>query len=234
MTAAVSTRAAAASRTDPTGPILLGAGVTALAANLLHPRFSGADVAVYRQIASSDRYALADTMLLGALLLLTVGFAALARQLRVRSAIADSARITALVGGTLAIAQTGVELQGLRQQARVFAAAADADQVGAFWSTNSLDRLNAALTALWIIVLLGLTPLLLVAAQLQTRSAPRALALLGGTAATICTAVGIVDLLSHDQGAQDTAFLIGSLLLTAWVITTGYTLMRTAKPVDRR
>ena len=44
--------------------------------------------------------------------------------------------------------------------------------------------------------------------------------------------IGILDLLSHDQGAQDTAFLIGSLLLTAWVITTGYTLTCEAKPGD--
>ena len=82
-------------------------------------------------------------------------------------------------------------------------------------------------------MLLGLTPLLLAAAQPRTRSAPRALAILGRTAATICTAVGIVDLLSQDEGTQDTVFLVGSLLLTGWVITTGHTLTRRAKPVDR-
>ena len=204
------------------GVLLLCAGTLALAGNLLHPRYSGADVAIYRQIAGSSMFVVADLLLLPALVLGTIGLAGLAR--RGSGSFGDVARVTAIVGGALAIAQTGVELQALRQQARTFAAAASLDRVGAFWSTNSLDRLNGALTASWIVLLLGVTPLLLALIQLTARTAPGGVALVGGAGGVICAGVGVINLLSQDQGHADVTFLVGSLLTTTWILTTGYLL----------
>lgn len=202
------------------GVLLLFAGALALVGNLLFPRFTGSDTEIYRRIAGSTRYVAADLVLLVALVVLTIGFARAARHAAGRAA--DIARVTALAGGSIAIAEIGVELQGLRQQVRIFAAARGSDRVGAFWSANSLDHLNGALNASWTLVLLGVTPVLLALAQLRSATAPRGLAVLGISAGTICIVVALFDLVARDQARADDAFLIGSLLLTGWVFATGY------------
>ena len=208
------------------GTLLVAAGAFALVGNLLHPRFSGADVDVYRHIAGSTRYAVADLVLLPAFVLLTIGLAALAR--RDPTSPADAARMITLIGGSIGVAQTVVELQALRQQSKLFVAAPATDRVGAFWSTNSLDRLNGALTGGWVILLLGVAPVLLAARQFAVGTVRREIAALGMAGGVICVVVGVIEVLSQDQGRVNVAFLVGSLLLTAWVLATGATMMRTA------
>lgn len=208
------------------GALLVGAGVLALAGNLVHPRYSGADVVIYGRIAHSALFVAADLVLLPALLLLTIGLVGLAR--RTPGTAGAVARVCAIVGGGIALTQTGIELQAVRQQARILAAAPSGDRPGAFWSTNALDRLNGALTASWIVLLLGVAPLIVALIQLTAKSAPRAIAIVGCVGAAACMCVGVIDLLSQDQGRADVAFLVGSLLLTAWVIATGYVMARTS------
>lgn len=208
-----------------TGVLLVAAGVFALAGNLLHPRYSGSDVDIYRHIAGSTSYAVADVLLLPAFVLLTLGLAALAR--RDAGPLADAARVITVIGGSIAVAQTIVELQALRQQSKIFVSAPATDRVGAFWSTNSLDRLNGALSGSWVILLLGVAPVLLAARQLTTNTARREVAALGLAGGLTCTVVGVIDVLSQDQGRANVAFLVGSLLLTGWVLATGATMVRT-------
>ena len=205
-----------------TGLILIAAGVLALAGNLLHPRFGGNDVEVYRHLANSTRLVFADALLLPALVLLTIGLVGLAEMLQAASPLAEIGRLLALVGGTIALSQTAVEMYGMRQQARVFAGASPSDQVGAFWSTSSLDRLSSALLATWIVLLLGVTPALLAWVALAARRTPRWLGLLGCAAGAICAGVGVFDLFRGDHSAADIPFLAGSLLLTAWVVGSGW------------
>jgi hypothetical protein len=206
--------------------VLVGAGLFGLAGNMLHPRYAGEDVDIYRHIAASDRYAVADLVLVPALVLLTIGLAALAR--RASGSLGDIARIVALIGGALGVAEIVVELQGVRQQAKLFVSAMPGDRPGAFWSTNAIDRINGALTGGWVILLLGVAPLLLGAIQLTDRAMPRVVALAGCAGGAVGAVVGVIDLLSSDQGRANLAFLIGSLVVTGWVIATGFVLTRTS------
>ena len=217
-----------------TGALLVAGGGLAVIGNLLHPRFRGADVDVYRHIATSSRFTVADVVILAALLLVTLGFYGLVDSIDDRGVAGRLATLATVTGGTIALAQTAVELFALRQQARIFADAGPSDQVGAFWSAVSLDKLNSALFALWVVLLLGLAAFALAYAGLISRRQPRAVALLGLVGAAGCIGIGMYDLLASDQSNVDVPFVIASLLVTGWILVTGCALSlqspRTTQP----
>src|SRR5438128_1643411 len=83
---------------------------------------------------------------------------------------------------------------------------ARADVVGAFWATNAVDHLNTALFAAWTIVYLGVAPLLLGVAIVQTRRYPGWVGALAGLGGAECLVVGFVNLMRTDQGATQVPF----------------------------
>jgi len=210
------------------GLMLAAGGVLAVVANVLHPRFDGPDVETYHQIAHSSTYLGATLALTAALLLITMGLVGLADHIGPGHPVAHAGRLTALVGGTIAVIQSGIDLGAVRQQAITFSDAGPGDQVGAFWSTNSLDRLSSGLFALWTVILLGVNPLLLSAAVRLTGRPLRwlrPLTLLGALGGLTCLAVGVIDLFVHDQSATTIAFTAGSALVTLWILGTGAALL---------
>ena len=210
------------------GAAAVAGAVLALIGNLLHPRYDGADVDIYRSIASSDRFRIADFVLVAALILLVAGTTTFARSLHSDGGVvlSEYGRLATLVGGTIAIAQFGVETYGLKQQAAAFAGAEAADMQGAFWATNAVDRLNTALFDTWTIVFLGIAPLVLGLAVLRIRRFPRWLGVLGAVGGTVCLVIGCVNLAREDQTSMQTPFLIGSLLVTAWLLCAGALMLR--------
>ena len=204
-------------------------GVVALIGNLLAPRFDQNDnVQVYRAVAASDRLAPAGLVLILAFVLTTVGILAIAASLRGGpgndAAWLGGAAVAA--GGVIALAQNSVELFGYRQMARVFAGADGQNQQGAFWATSALDKANSSLFSTWTLLLLGLAPLLISIAMLQTRAFPAWLAGLGVVGGIICGFVGVANLVKEDQAALNLVFLVGSLLVTVWLIASGVLLRR--------
>ena len=140
--------------------------------------------------------------------------------------LSEYGRLATLVGGTIAIAQFGVETYGLKQQAAVFAGAQATDVQGALWATNAVDRLNTAMFNTWTIVFLGLAPLLLGLAVLRMRRFPNWLGVLGAVGGAVCLVIGCVNLAREDQTSTQTPFLIGSLLVTAWLFCAGALMLR--------
>lgn len=207
----------------------VGGGVVALVGNLLAPRFDqNDDVAVYRAVAASDRLAPAGLVLLLAFLLTTIGIFAIAASLRGGRGN-DAAWLGAAAvgaGGVIALAQNSLELFGYRQMARVFTAADGQNQQGAFWATSALDKANSSLFSTWTLLLLGLAPLLISIAMLQTRAFPAWLAGVGIVGGLVCAFVAIANLVREDQTALNLVFLIGSLLVTVWLIASGVLLRR--------
>lgn len=214
-----------------TGPLLIAAGVLALVGNLLHPRYDGQGVDVYPQIADSSSYVAADLLLLAAFLVLTAGLTGLVHRLREAATLARLGYLAVVVGGTIAVAQDGVELFAFRNQAHDFAVTTfgSSDFSGSFWSTNALDGLNGALFATWTVVLLGLAPILISLTLLATRAYPSWLAVLGIVGGALCLGVGVFNLLHEHQGASQTPFLIGSLLVTVWVVAGGVVATRASR-----
>ncbi|MDT7550117.1 MAG: hypothetical protein QOE84_2511 [Actinomycetota bacterium] len=204
-------------------------GVVALVGNLLAPRFDQNDnVAVYRAVAASGRLAPSGLVLVLAFALTTIGILAIASSLRGGrgndAAWLGAAAVAA--GGAIALAQNSLEMFGYRQMARVFAGANAQNQQGAFWATSALDKANSSLFSTWTLLLLGLAPLLISVAMLQTRAFPAWLAGLGVVGGVICSFVGVANLLMEDQAALNLVFLVGSLLVTAWLIAAGVLMRR--------
>ena len=208
------------------GTAAVAGGGLALVGNLLHPRYGDdEDFEIYRKIATSDRYLVADFVLLVALVLVVAGVVSIARHLG-PDPLSEHGRLFAVIGGTIAIAQLGLETFALKHQAEVFAGASPEDQNGSFWAANALDHLNNALFSTWTAVFLGLTPVLLGIAALRARVFAvwiNVIAVLGGA---LCVVVGSVNLGRDDQTTLDVPFLIGSLLVTAWVVAAGLTMLR--------
>ena len=213
-----------------TGSALAVSGaVVALVGNLLAPRFEqDQNTEVYRAVAASDRLAPAGLVLLLAFLLTTAGIYAIAASMR-GTAGSDAAwmgRAAVAAGGVIAITQVCVEVYAFRQLAKLFVSADDANRQGVFWATSAVDRVNSGLFSAWTILFLGLAPLLIGVAMVQSRAFPSWLALVGAAGGAICLFVGVANLLRDDQATFNLVFLIGSLLVTAWLFAAGVLLRR--------
>jgi len=209
------------------GAAVAGA-LLALVGNLLHPRYNVDDVVKFRRMAGSKLLISADLVLLVALALVVAGAVAIAASLEEgrSSGLARLGRLAATVGGAIAIGELGVETFGLIQSAKIFASAPRIDEAGAFWATSAVDHLNTALFATWVIVLLGLGPLLISLAMLGGRRYPAWLGAAGGLGGLICLGVGVFYLLRSDQSPANIPFYVGSLLVTVWLLAAGALLWR--------
>lgn len=201
------------------GLVLVAGALLGLSGNLLHPRWDADLIKSYYQIASSNRLAVSDLVIMVALVLLIVGFRLLADQYP--GGLSGHARLAAIVGGSLALGQTGIELSALGESADQFAAAHGTNQVGAFWSTAAVDQINAALFATWTVLLLGIAPILMTGALRLAGRSPWWQTALGSGGGLLCLVVGILELATGGEVPSDLAFLMGSLLVTAWFLTTG-------------
>lgn len=229
-----SSPSASAGRAHFVGITLIAASVLALIGNLLHPRWSDDDVTAYRQMAQSTRMPTADIVLLGAFLLMTVGLVALVDGLSGDSPMKQAGRLAALLGGSIAITQVCVESYALHQEARGFASIpSGGNNVAPFWATNAIDHINSALFAAWGLILLGFAPILITLALRKVASCPMSLTVVGILGGAICVGVGIFELLHENQGDANIPFLIGSLLVTAWLVGCGWRNLKTDGLFDR-
>jgi hypothetical protein len=56
---------------------------------------------------------------------------------------------------------------------------------------------------------------------------PTWIGVLGGLGGAVCAVVAAIMFVQTDSGSQDVAFLVGSLLVTAWFLCAGVWLLRT-------
>jgi hypothetical protein len=214
--------------------LAVAGGVVALVGNLLAPRFSGNDGDNYRTIADSTRFLVAGFIIQAAVIIVTAALVGFTRTFRgtKHEELAYYGRLAVVIGGAIAILQTGTELYGYRQMAKSFAGADDRNIVSAFWATNALDHLNGAMFATWTIVLLGIAPMIIGAIQLRERVVASWLGMTACVGGLVCAVVGIGLLVDSSQSDLDVPFLIGSLLVTLWVIATGVVMWREPTPTQ--
>lgn len=215
-----------------TGGLLVSGGLLAVLGNLLHPRFTQDNRdELYRAVNLSDRLLVADLVLIPAILLVTAGLVELGHLLGRRGApaLGRLARTAAVAGGAVAVLQFVVEGYAFKQAAHIFALTLTDEQnkIGAFYSTAAVERINTAMFSTWTMILLGVTPLLLVAAMWLTRSFPSWLSIAGGVGAVVCLLTALINIAREDQSTLLLlVFLVGSLLVTCWVIATGGLLLK--------
>ena len=209
-------------------------GVLALVGNVLHPRFDQSQsVDVYRAVAKSGSLIPADLLILVAALLITAGGVAIGSSMFGGNGH-DAARLgtaAIAVGGSIAVLEIGLETYAFRQLAKTFVSADDTNRPGAFWATSAIDHVNSAMFSTWTILFVGLGPLLIGVAMLQSRAFPSWLAGLGVVGGLGCLVIGCLNLVREDQTALNIPFLVASLLVTAWVIAAGVWLARDPDPV---
>src|SRR4051812_12172026 len=210
------------------GRLAVVGGVLAVIGNVIHPRFNGDAVDTYRDVARSDVLVPANLLLIAALLLTTVGIMVIAWTMLGGPArdLARLGSVAILAGGILGVLQLGVENYAFRQLARTFVGANDENRQGAFWATSAVDHVNSAMFSTWSMLFLGLAPVLLGLAMTVSRQYPSWLAALGVVGGLICFVVGVINLIREDQSTLNIPFLIGSLLVTVWVIAAGVLLTR--------
>jgi Domain of unknown function (DUF4386) len=212
------------------GAAVMG-GILGVVGNLLHPRYRDiSDVDMYRRIAGSGRFQAADLLIFVALLMTVVGFVAVAQALSAErgQGLARLGGHAALVGGAIAIASISLDLYALKQSAEIFASAAANDRAGAFWATNAIDHINTGMFGAWTIVFLGAAPLLIGVAVVLSRQWATWLGIGGVAGGALCLAVGFINLSRGDQTATQIPFLVGSLLVTGFLIAAGIRLWRGA------
>jgi hypothetical protein len=213
------------------GGAAVAGGILGIVGNLLHPRYSDiSDVEMYRRIAGSGRFQVADLLIIVALLMTVVGFVAVAQAMSAERGrvLARLGSHAALVGGTIAIAGISLDLYAFKQSADIFASAAANDRAGAFWATNAIDHINTGIFGAWTIVFLGAAPLLIGVAVVLSRQWATWIGIGGIAGGALCCAVGFINLSRQDQATTQIPFLVGSLLVTVFLIATGTLLWRDA------
>ena len=218
------------------GAMAVLGGVLALVGNVLHPRWSDVDdVELYTNIADSGIWKADHLILVVALIFTTAGIVAVARALEGGDgdALARYGLLATVIGGSVAIANISVDGYAMRAAAENFVDAIPQDRSGAFWAVNAVDNVSSAMFSVWTLVLLGVSPLLLGLAAIRSGRIAAWIgwaAVLGGV---VSGGVGLAGLADVDPDSLIIPFLVGSMLVTVWVLGAGWTVWQQASADDR-
>lgn len=213
------------------GWILIGSAALAVTGNVLHPRSSGDVVEDYRMIAGSIAWPVA-TLLIGiALVTLVIGLVPICRSARPgttagRAAALDAAGWALVVGGTIGVAQQGVDGVGLPRQAAAFTTVEPEWNAFPYWSADAVAAINSSLAVIWYVLVLGLVPVLLAVAYRGPHAPGRVVRTAAAGAGILTAATVAVITIGGGNGVTDTLFLAGSLLVTGWFVVLGVTQVR--------
>ena len=232
--AATSPPAASPGRGHPIqGWILIGSAALAVAGNVLHPRAPADGVESYRLIAGSVAWPIATALIGIALIGLVLGGQMACRAARAGAdpgcaAALDAAGWALVVGGTIGIAQQGVDGIGLPRQAVAFIEADPEWNAFPYWSTDAVAAVNSSLAVVWYLLVLGAVPVLLAGAY-RGPHAPGRIVRAGTVVAGVVTAATVVVItVAGPSGVADMVFLAGSLVVTGWFVAVGVAEVRAA------
>ncbi|WP_395725235.1 hypothetical protein [Nakamurella sp.] len=208
------------------GWIVIGSAALAVTGNVLHPRSTGDGVETYRMIADSIAWPVA-TLLIGiALTGLVIGVVPICRSARRgatagRAAVLDAAGWALAVGGTIGIAQQGVDGIGLPRQAAAFVAVDPEWNAFPYWSVDAVAAINSSLAVIWYVLVLGVVPVLLAVAYRGPYAPGRVIRSAAAAAGTLTAATVAVITVGGGNGVTDSLFLAGSLVVTGWFVVLG-------------
>jgi hypothetical protein len=208
------------------GWILIGSAVLAVTGNVLHPRTTGDGVEDYRLIAGSVAWPVAALLIGIALMGLILGLVPICRAARgaasgARAAALDAAGLAMVVGGTIGIAQQGVDGIGLPRQAAAFTEVDAEWNAFPYWSADAVSAVNSSLAVAWYLIVLGALPVLLAVAYRSPRGLSRPVRVLAAVAGIATAATVAVITVGGGNGVTDALFLAGSLIVTGWFVVIG-------------
>jgi hypothetical protein len=209
--------------------LMLGS-IFAAVVDALHPRATDLEDAeeVLTQISQSGIWVGDHVGILFAVLLSVGGLLALSRSITgdVGTALGRLAMGAALIGGAIIAVLIGVDGIAAKEVADHWAAASGADKTAAFFAGQALLEVSAAIFTSFIIVFLGITPILFGTAILMGEGYPNWL----GAGALL---IGAVLLLTGLFGAYNgltvgfiTSYIIFGSLLKVWGLVAGALMWR--------
>ena len=214
----------------------IAGGVLAAVGNGLHPRYVNQDnVQMLRTVARFGRWEGVHALLLVAIALVVTGLAVLALTLtgeRDRR-LCRFALWSVLAGGAVAFVSIGIDGFGVRAMARELVAARPENQAAAFYGARSAVLLSFATFATFVIVLLGVAPVLLGLGMAWSDRYPSWLGWLGLVGGLASLAVGFAMGLRGDTDTNTYLFAAASALDTIWVIAAGVFMWRVAERAPR-
>jgi hypothetical protein len=208
-------------------------GVLALVGNALHPRWTDVeDVELYRNIADSGIWKADHLVLVVALVFTVGGVVAIARSMEGAEGdgLARYGLLATVVGGAIALANISLDGYAMRAAAENFVNATDQDRVSAFWAVNAIDKIGSGMFSMWTLILLGVSPVLLGAAALRTRRFASWIGWAAVVGGVVCVGVGLAGLADVDADSLVIPFLVGSVLVTLWVLGAGWMLWQQPDP----
>lgn len=218
-----------AGRNLASGLLLVG-GLLALAGNALHPHAPDPDpAATIAALATDAAWPWIHLAIMGGILLIIGGLAVLARELTTGPAepLARIAVVALVIGGAVVTVSTSVDGFGLKALALAAEAAPASEAASAIRAAMAADAMGFGIWSMGMLVLFGAGfgcfALALAAGRLLPlwyAALALAGALLSGMAAVLQIAEG------GETQAAETIFLVGSMLLTAWVLVLGVRLWR--------
>jgi hypothetical protein len=212
------------------GALLLIGGVLALVGNALHPHTADTDpAATISALANDAAWPWIHLAIMGGILLIIGGLVIVARELigGMAEPLARLAVAALLIGGAVVVVSTSVDGFGMQALAIAAQAAPAAERTNAIRTAIAVDTMDFGIWSMGMLVLFGAGfgcfALALAASHLLPlwyAALALAGALLSGMAATLQIAEG------GETQAAETIFLVGSMLLTAWVIVLGVRSLR--------
>lgn len=213
------------------GWLLIGSAVLAATGNVLHPRGSGDGVEDFQLIAGSIAWPVAALLIGVALLGLLIGLVPICRTAGraasgPRAAALDAAGWILVAGGTIGIAQQGVDGVGLPMQAQAFAAAEPDWNALPYWSTDAVAAVNSSLAVTWYLLVLGVLPVVLAVAYRGPGAPGRAIRAAAAAAGVLTAGTVAVITIGGGNTVTDLLFMAGALVVTGWFAVIGMSEVR--------
>ncbi len=208
------------------------AGVTAVVFNVLHAGPRRGSTRLFLEDLDGSRIWVADHLGIAvSLVLMAIALVAIGRRLDVpsRGPWGPLGTAVGLVGVALALANVAIDGPAMKEVAERWSAASGADRAAIFAAADVLRSVDIALFSTWILVLVGITPMLFGVAILAGGGLPRPLGWPALAAGPVAVAVAVIQ---YFEGLRPiTVFVLfpaASGVLAVWLIATGVVMWRAA------
>jgi hypothetical protein len=213
-----------------TAALLLTGGLLALVGNALHPHAPGSDPAAsIAALATDATWPWIHLAIVGGILLIIGGLVLFARWLvgSLGEPLARLAVAALLIGGAVVTVSTSVDGFGMKALAIATQAAPATETAAALRAAIAVDTMDFGIWSMGMLILFGAGFGCFAFALAASRLLPLWYAALAAAGALLS---GMAAVLQIAEGAEtqeaETLFLVGSILLTAWVLVLGLRLWR--------
>lgn len=210
--------------------LLLTGGLLALIGNGLHPHVPDTDpAATIAALASDAMWIWIHLAIIGGILLIIGGLVLFARVLVGSPAepLARLAVIALLIGGAVVTVSMSVDGFGMKALAVAAQAAPATETAAALRAAIAVDTMDFGIWSMGMLILFGAGFGCFALALASSRLLPLWLAALAAAGALLSGMAALVQIAAGGETQDaETMFLVGSMLLTAWVILLGLRLWR--------